>query len=80
MKEFLVSIGVYCYAKDRVIVEVFQVNSDNWKKALLLHSEFAKELSSGTNLTWLSDDLEVAFKQLDENDLQVDIVFTKLAT
>ena len=78
MSKYLVSIGIYCYAKDRVSVEVFETFSDNWKTNLLLHSEFDNELSSGSNLDWLSNDPKVAAKQLDENDLQVDIVFTKI--
>ena len=78
MSTYIASVGVYCYAKDEVIVESFKTEHDNWKKALLLHSEFAEEVSSGGNLDWLSADHKTAIKQLDENDLQVDIVFIQI--
>ena len=78
MKKYLASIGVYCYEKDKVVVECFRVQSDDWKKALLLHSEFHKELERGGGLDWLSHDLNTARGELDNADLQVDIVFTEL--
>ncbi len=64
MSKFIASVGVYCYEKDRVIVEAFIMQEDDWKKALLLHSEFQEELTKGTNLDWLSHDLDTARREL----------------
>ncbi len=75
---YIASVGVYSYEKDYTVVEAFKMSDENWKRALLMHSEFAEELSNGDELKWLSSDLEVAKKQLDNNDLQVDIVFTEI--
>lgn len=78
-KLYVASVGVYCYAKDRVVVECFKTSTDDWKRALLLHSEFSRELSTGGKLDWLSHDLDTARAELDNSDLQIDIVFTEIS-
>ncbi len=79
MKMYVASVGVYCYEKDRVVVECFKTTSSEWKQALILHSEFAEELQDGKHLEWLSHDFDEARRELDNADLQVDIVFTEIA-
>ena len=78
-KMYVASVGVYCYEKDRVVVEAFKVTADDWKSALLLHSEFTEELTAGKKLDWLSHDFDIARGELDNNDLQVDVVFTEIS-
>lgn len=79
MKKYVASVAIFCYEKDKVVVESFLTDTtDNWKGMLMLHSEFKVEISSGNNLKWLSDNLEIAKKQLDNNDLKIDICYTYL--
>lgn len=75
---YLASVGIYCYKKDKVVVECFFMENPEWKEALLQHSEFLKELKANDNLDWLSHDYNTARGELDNADLQMDIAFTEI--
>lgn len=75
MSKFIASVAVYNYRTNILLVETFRTNcSKDWKSILFQHSEFYQ----GGNLDWLNDDYNKAHKQLDSNDIQIDISFTSL--
>ena len=68
--KYISAVSVYNYNTDLLTTEVFRTPVEDWKFATHSHSEFKNDV----DLNWLSDDYETAQRQLQSNDLLLEVV------
>ena len=79
MSKFVASVAGFDFRTNKLHLDSFVTAIDDWKLAVLHHPEFLPEKGKENNLDWLNHDFEVAKKQLDNNDLAIEVQFVKIS-